>query len=58
MREPGAIVLISCYELGHQPVGLAMPMGFLEQEGFSPVALDIGISAAEKIRRLKGIRIF
>ncbi len=53
MREPGAIVLISCYELGHQPVGLAMPMGFLEQEGFSPVALDIGIDKLDEevIRR-------
>ena len=29
MRQPGSIVLISCYELGHQPLGLASPLGFL-----------------------------
>lgn len=41
MRQPGSIVLISCYELGHQPLGLALPLGFLERAGFAPVALDI-----------------
>ncbi len=29
LRSPGAVLLISCYELGHQPLGVAMPMGFL-----------------------------
>lgn len=47
MRERGAIVLISCYELGHQPAGLAMPMGFLEREGFAPAALDISIDSLD-----------
>jgi radical SAM superfamily enzyme YgiQ (UPF0313 family) len=41
MRQPGSIVLISCYELGHQPLGLASPLGFLERGGFAPAALDI-----------------
>jgi len=41
MRQPGSIVLISCYELGHQPLGLALPLGFIERAGFTPVALDI-----------------
>lgn len=41
MRQPGSIVLISCYELGHQPLGLASPLGFLERAGFVPAALDI-----------------
>ncbi|MCX7421717.1 MAG: hypothetical protein NT013_19520 [Planctomycetia bacterium] len=41
MRQPGSIVLISCYELGHQPLGLASPLGFLERTGFAPAALDI-----------------
>jgi len=31
VRRPGAILLISCYELGHQPLGLASPLGFLER---------------------------
>jgi radical SAM superfamily enzyme YgiQ (UPF0313 family) len=45
-REPGAILLISCYELGHQPFGLASPLGFLERVGYTPGALDI---AAERL---------
>lgn len=41
MHQPGSIVLISCYELGHQPMGLASPLGFLERAGFAPAAMDI-----------------
>ena len=41
MRQPGSILLISCYELGHQPIGIASPMGFLVRAGFSPTGLDI-----------------
>ena len=41
MRQPGSLVLISCYELGHQPLGLASPLGFLERAGFAPAAMDI-----------------
>ena len=41
LRSPGSILLISCYELGHQPTGVAMPMAFLERAGFAPDALDI-----------------
>jgi radical SAM superfamily enzyme YgiQ (UPF0313 family) len=43
-RADGAIVLISCYELGHQPIGVALPMGFLGRAGFAARALDIAVS--------------
>ncbi len=43
MKQPGAILLISCYELGHQPLGIASPLGFLEREGYSPAALDVAV---------------
>jgi radical SAM superfamily enzyme YgiQ (UPF0313 family) len=43
LRRRGAILLISCYELGHQPVGIAQPMGFLEQAGYAPAGLDIAV---------------
>jgi len=43
LREPGAILLISCYELGHQPLGIASPLGFLERAGYRPAALDISV---------------
>ncbi len=45
LRQPGAIVLISCYELGHQPIGVAQPLGFLEQAGYRPLGLDISVEA-------------
>src|SRR3712207_2316120 len=43
LRQPGAILLIACYELGHQPLGIASPLGALEQAGFLPAAMDISI---------------
>ncbi|GJL64484.1 MAG: radical SAM protein [Nitrospirales bacterium] len=44
LQQPGAILLISCYELGHQPIGLAQPVGFLEQKGYTPLTLDLSVS--------------
>lgn len=43
LQDPGAILLVSSYELGHQPLGLASPLGFLEREGFTPEVLDIAV---------------
>jgi radical SAM superfamily enzyme YgiQ (UPF0313 family) len=43
MRSPGGILVVSCYELGHQPLGAAMPLAFLERAGFAPDALDIAV---------------
>jgi radical SAM superfamily enzyme YgiQ (UPF0313 family) len=43
MRDPGAILLISCYELGHQPLNLASPLSALRQAGFAPTAVDASV---------------
>jgi radical SAM superfamily enzyme YgiQ (UPF0313 family) len=43
LREPGSILLISCYELGHQPLGVASPYGFFKRAGFAPDVLDIAV---------------
>src|SRR5438105_12346964 len=43
LRSPGAVLLISCYELGHQPLAVALPLGFLERAGFAPEAMDISV---------------
>ncbi|MDQ6734867.1 MAG: cobalamin B12-binding domain-containing protein, partial [Nitrospirota bacterium] len=53
LRRPDAILLISCYELGHQPVGIALPMGFLKQAGYAPAALDIAVEEfdAERVKQ-------
>ena len=50
IRDPGSILLVSCYELGHQPIGLAQPMGFLEQAGFSPASLDLSVEHLDEQR--------
>ena len=39
--------MVSCYELGHQPIGVALPMGFLEQAGFAPAGLDIAVQEVD-----------
>ncbi len=41
MRADGDILLVSLYELGHQPLQLAWPLGFLRAAGFAPAALDL-----------------
>jgi radical SAM superfamily enzyme YgiQ (UPF0313 family) len=43
MRSPGDVVLVSTYELGHQPFALAVAGAFLERGGFFPVYLDVAV---------------
>jgi radical SAM superfamily enzyme YgiQ (UPF0313 family) len=43
LRSPGSVLLISCYELGHQPLGVALPLGFLQRAGFESAAMDIAV---------------
>ena len=45
----GDVVLISCYELGHQPMGLASPMAFLARAGFSVSAIDVSVDDWEDV---------
>ena len=59
MRAPGAVLLISCYELGHRPMGLTRPLSALETAGFSPDAIDIAVETldAEKVKCARFIGI-
>jgi radical SAM superfamily enzyme YgiQ (UPF0313 family) len=50
LREPGAILLVSTYELGHAPHGIALPMAFLERAGFRPAALDLAVEPLDRER--------
>ena len=43
MRQPGDILLISCYELGHQPFQLASLYALLQQAGFNPAVVDTAV---------------
>lgn len=45
MKSHGDILLIACYELGHQPLSLALPLAFLERAGFKPVAVDTSVES-------------
>jgi radical SAM superfamily enzyme YgiQ (UPF0313 family) len=43
MRTPGAILLVSCYELGHQPFHLASLSATLRQAGYAPHSIDTAV---------------
>jgi radical SAM superfamily enzyme YgiQ (UPF0313 family) len=43
MKEPGAILLVACYELGHQPLAVAWPAAFLERLGYAPAVMDVSV---------------
>jgi radical SAM superfamily enzyme YgiQ (UPF0313 family) len=43
LTEAGAILLLSCYELGHQPLSLAFPMAVLRDAGYDPAVVDTSL---------------
>jgi len=59
MRAPGDILLIACYELGHQPLAVAWPAAFLERAGYRPSVLDLSVEPldAEKVARARLIAV-
>ena len=59
MRGAGEILLIACYEMGHQPLAVAWPAAFLERAGYAPAVLDLSVEPLdpEKIRRARLVAI-
>src|SRR5437588_9602033 len=59
MRSPGDILLISCYELGHQPFHLASLCAMLQQAGYAPATVDTGVETLteEAISRARLVAI-
>jgi radical SAM superfamily enzyme YgiQ (UPF0313 family) len=55
----GAVLLVSCYELGHQPLNLASPLGHLRAANIDPVAIDTSVEslADDAIARAKLVAI-
>jgi radical SAM superfamily enzyme YgiQ (UPF0313 family) len=53
------ILLVSCYELGHQPLALASPLAFLERAGHAAEALDISVEPFDtaKVTRARLVAI-
>jgi radical SAM superfamily enzyme YgiQ (UPF0313 family) len=59
VKESGAILLVACYELGHQPLAVAWPAAFLEREGYRPAVMDVSVEPfdAERVGRAKVVLI-
>jgi radical SAM superfamily enzyme YgiQ (UPF0313 family) len=59
VKESGAILLVACYELGHQPLAVAWPAAFLEREGYRPAVMDVSVEPfdAERVRRARVVLI-
>jgi radical SAM superfamily enzyme YgiQ (UPF0313 family) len=59
LNQPGAILLISCYELGRQPLALASASATLRGAGFAPAALDLALEPLdpESVRRARCVAI-
>jgi len=45
LHHRDGILVVSCYELGHQPIAAASVLGFLERARFTPRALDLAVTA-------------
>jgi radical SAM superfamily enzyme YgiQ (UPF0313 family) len=59
VKERGAILLVACYELGHQPLAVAWPGAFLERAGYAPAVMDVSVEPfdAERVKRAKLVAI-
>jgi radical SAM superfamily enzyme YgiQ (UPF0313 family) len=59
MRARGDILLISCYELGHQPFHLASLSAMLQQAGYLPMPIDTALDllSDRAIRRARFIAV-
>ncbi len=59
MRGPGDILLVSTYELGHAPHGVAVPSAHLARAGYRPAALDLAVEPfdPERVRRARLVAV-
>ncbi|NIW23065.1 MAG: radical SAM protein, partial [Gammaproteobacteria bacterium] len=59
LRSPGAVLLVSTYELGHQPHGITLPKAFLERAGFEPSTMDLAVDEfdAAKVERARFVAV-
>ena len=53
ITDSRAVLLVSCYELGHQPLATSLAAAFLRRAGLTPTQLDLaqGALTAEAARR-------
>jgi radical SAM superfamily enzyme YgiQ (UPF0313 family) len=57
--DAGSILLVACYELGHQPLAVAWPAAFLERAGRAPAVMDLSVEPldVEKVRRARVVAV-
>ncbi len=57
--DPGAVLLVSCYELGHQPFTVASPWAQLEHAGFGVAGVDTSLEPLDEatVRRARLVAI-
>jgi len=48
VRKPGDILIVSCYELGRQPVAAATALAELRRAGFEPSVLDVSVESVDE----------
>ena len=55
ITNANSTLLVSCYELGHQPAGIAMPMGLLRRAGYEAETMDVSVEGfdADKVKRAR-----
>lgn len=55
LRAPGGVLLVACYELGHQPLAVAWPAAVLGEHGFRPAVMDVSVEPfdADRARRAR-----
>lgn len=56
LRDVDGVLLISCYELGHQSWGIAFPLEFLKRAGFQPAALELAVESFDPQRFAAGLQ--
>lgn len=57
MHGPGEILIVSCYELGHQPIAAASALGFLEQAGYRPGMVDLAVEDLDLLKSRGGVKL-
>lgn len=59
LRLLGSVLLLSCYEMGHQPQGLAALLPVLEARGYRPQAIDLSLEELppEAVQRARFVGI-
>jgi radical SAM superfamily enzyme YgiQ (UPF0313 family) len=59
MTGPGEVLLVACYELGHQPLSVAWPAAFLERAGYRPAVTDLSVEPldADAVRRARLVAV-